>query len=171
MAPTLETLATGMKAHILNFLPQGTLHSLLSVSSALSEVAATLLYYRPKFISTYRFAQFVTTVSHSKTLAKKVRIFVLSDDCVQNIGSPLLAGWREWKYRTEPYYNTTHAALTSTNPNEMEKLVTYAKHPISNPTVGQNLRDIPTGALIHVLAACKNLRFAAGRLHLMANIY
>lgn len=62
----LEAIPSEVKDHIFSYLPQESLHCLLFTSPALSEEAAIRLYHSPEIRTTYRFAQFVTTVSHSQ---------------------------------------------------------------------------------------------------------
>ncbi|KAL9134400.1 MAG: hypothetical protein Q9175_004411 [Cornicularia normoerica] len=102
--PVLETIASEVKYHIFSYLPQETLYCLLLSSPALSEEAAILLYHSPKFRTTYRFAQFVTTVSHSRRYADMVRVFDLSDRKEAEDRANGFASWREWKYREIPLY-------------------------------------------------------------------
>ena len=100
--PMLESVASEVKDHIFSFLPQQSLYLLLLTGPALSEEAAIALYHSPKFRTTYRFAQFVTTVSHSSRYANMVRVFELSDRKEPENRVNELASWREWQYREKP---------------------------------------------------------------------
>ena len=102
--PMLEILPSEVKDHIFSYLPQETLHCLLLTSPALSEEAAIRLYHSPEFRTTYRFAQFTTTVSHSRRYADMVRVFELSDRTEAEDRANGFASWREWKYREIPLY-------------------------------------------------------------------
>lgn len=165
----LDALPAEILDEIFAYLPQQALHSLLLTNTQLVDAAAIAMYRRPKFASTYRFAQFVSTVSHGKHYADMVRELDLNsfggrkNDMDEN--KPL-AGWREWKYRSEPLYSIQHdvnngfrprlgresgdrsAMPTSTHPNPNPFLKTWA-----------TCRDVPMGAIIHVLEACQRIQY------------
>ena len=93
----LEAIPSEVKDHILSYLPQESLHCLLFTSPALSEEAAIRLYHSPEIRTTYRFAQFVTTVSHSRRYADMVRVFQLTDRKEAENRANGFANWRELK--------------------------------------------------------------------------
>ena len=145
---TLETLPTEVVVQIFSHLTQDLLHTLVTISPALSEVAAVFLYRCPKFRSTYRFAQFVTTVSHSSTYANMVRVFELPAYLKDEIGADKYARWIEWKYRTVDLYAAKRVPY---KPG-------WSIHPTCNPFLNREIGTVPIGALLHVLTACVNLR-------------
>lgn len=92
---------------ILANLDQPSLLNLLQVCRPVSALAIRHLYFEPQFTSTYRLAQFVTTVTHNVELAHYVKVLDLSHitcSTRKGTGEPL-AGWRDWKLRTEPLYS------------------------------------------------------------------
>lgn len=97
---------------ILGNLGQQTLLQLLTVSRLISSLSIRHLYFEPQFRSTYRFAQFVTTVSHNPELAGYTKVLDLSG--IRSGERPgtdeVLAGWRDWKLRTEPLYAKTNSS-------------------------------------------------------------
>lgn len=153
--PMLETIASEVKDHIFSYLPQETLYCLLLTSAALSEGAAVLLYHSPKFRSTYRFAQFVTTVSHSRHYADMVRVLKLSDRKEAEHRANGFARWWEWKYREIPMF----AAQPPPKQLREPKKKTYnGTHPGANFSFNKTNISMPVGFVIHVLAACRNIR-------------
>ena len=146
---TLENLPPEIKMQICSSLPQDSLHALVPISPAFSEAAIVYLYRSPTFRSTYRFAQFVTTISHSRNYADMVRKFdlpkYLEDDC----DTGRTARWIEWKFRAVDLYAAKHS------PHKTPQLDT---HPARNPFLGRGYGTVPIGAIVHVLAACRNLR-------------
>jgi len=166
--PTLETIPFEIQDQIFSSLPQETLHALLLTSNGLVEAAAIAMYSRPEFASTYRFAQFVTTITHSQHYAEMVRVVDLSKFGQDDLKDLPLAGWREWKYRTEPLYSIQREIQLpggkiqpgqgrQLDEQESQSNPTHAK---PNPFLKQwsTCRDVPTGALIHVLKACKRIK-------------
>lgn len=153
--PVLETIASEVKYHIFSYLPQETLYCLLLSSPALSEEAAILLYHSPKFRTTYRFAQFVTTVSHSRRYADMVRVFDLSDRKEAEDRANGFASWREWKYREIPLYA---AQAPPKQLMEPKKKIYKGTHPGANYLFNKTSVSMPVGLVIHVLAACRNIR-------------
>ena len=160
MGPTgksmLESIASEVKSLIFSYLPQESLYCLLLTGPALSEEAAILLYYNPKFRTTYRFAQFVTTVSHSKRYADMVRVFELSDRKEAEDRANGFASWREWKYREIPLYA---AQAPPKQLMEPEKKTYKGIHPGTNNLFNKKSVSMPIGSVIHFLAACRNIRF------------
>lgn len=116
-----------------------------------------LLYAKPYFRSTYRFAQFVTTVSHNQKLAELVRELDLSHISKLQRDSGL-AGWREWKFRSESLYSIYPGQETEGNDTNKATRVHPPAHPLllRQSTGGP---DVPLGALIHILKACSRLRY------------
>jgi hypothetical protein len=169
LVPTesLDNLPSEIQDQIFSYLDQRTLHSLLTSNSALSEGAAIALYERPKFASTYRFAQFVTTVSHSDHYATMVRVLDLSEFTKDTRDMPM-AGWREWKMRTEPLYNLTDQApepsWRRSNSPPPYTLHDPAKYKSTHPRPHRFLkqwaycRDVPVGGLLHIFEACKRIK-------------
>lgn len=161
MAPVsfpLESLPPEIKDHILSYLSQKKLHALLLTSTALSEAAALNLYRAPKFSTSYRFAQFVTTISHSTRYAGMVRSFCLWDSHEDDNRMDELAGWMEWKYRSVPLYaaRPPQAQLLG----QARRIGKTATHPRCNLFLRKSSCNmgIPVGAIVHVLTACRNLR-------------
>lgn len=171
--PTLENIPFEIQDQIFSSLSQETLHALLLTSSGLVEAAAIAMYSRPEFASTYRFAQFVTTVSHSQRYAEMVRVLDLSMFWQGNDKEVALAGWREWKYRTEPLYSIqkdVSSPGSRIQPGQGRQLdgqeiKSNPTHPKPNPFLKQwsMCRDIPIGALIHVLKACPRIKSVLSR--------
>ena len=157
--PMLEIIASEVKDHIFSYLPQETLFCLLLTSPALSEEAAILLYHSPKFFTTYRFAQFVTTVSHSRRYADLVRVFELSDRKEAEDRANGFASWREWKYREIPLY----AAQAPPKQLMEPKKKTYkGTHPGTNYLFNKTGGGVmPIGSVVHTLAACRNIRLCS----------
>lgn len=180
---------------ILGNLDQTSLLRLVSTSRPVSSIARRHLYFEPQFTSTYRFAQFVTTISHNDQLASFVKVLDLSGILpgVRPGSGEVLAGWRDWKLRSEPLYsvksnqslllssdfsnsNQTSTpkpriklfkkSKTSTTPQFIytELPLERSRSPESHPTQSfllrqyANSKDIPIGAVLHVLSACHNLQ-------------
>lgn len=166
--PTLETIPFEIQDQIVSSLPQKTLHALLLTSTCLVEAAAIALYSRPEFASTYRFAQFITTISHSRSYAEMVRVLDLSMFGQGDEKDVAIAGWREWKYRTEPLYSIQKDVPLSRSRSQPEQArqldeqepPSNPSHPKPNPFLKQwsTCRDVPMGALIHVLRACQRIK-------------
>jgi len=166
--PTLETIPFEIQDQIFSSLPQETLHKLLLTSAGLVEAAAIAMYNRPQFASTYRFAQFVTTITHSQRYAEMVRVVDLSKFGQEDLKDLPLAGWREWKYRTEPLYSIQRDIQSpgyKIQPGQgrqldEQEIQSNPTHPKPNPFLKQwsTCRDVPMGAIIHVLQACKRIR-------------
>lgn len=118
---------------ILANLDQKSLFQLLQVSRPISSLTIRHLYFDPKFTSTYRFAQFVTVITHNWEFANYVKVLDLSG--ITRATRPgtgeVLAGWRDWKLRSEPLYSTSSA---STWPSTMSSSTTTASptNPASN---------------------------------------
>jgi len=158
--PTLETLPSEILTQIFSYLGQKTLHNLIFCSRRMLEEASYNLYESPKFKTTYRFAQFVTAITHDRHRAWMVKKLDVS-----NLGKGAgedekpLAGWREWKFRSDPLH-TIHRddiGLSKSGKGGVLKSL----HPTPSPFLQRYslIRDIPIGAIIHVLAACPFLRY------------
>lgn len=154
----LEALPPEIMDQIFFYLSQKKLHALLLTSTALSEPAALQLYKAPRFSSTYRFAQFVTTVSHSSHLASMVRSFSLWDSHEEENRRDELASWMEWKYRSVPLFAARPPEAQSQG--QTKKMSKTATHPRWNKFLTKYTGEmgIPVGAIVHVLSACRNLR-------------
>jgi hypothetical protein len=151
---SLINIPTELVHSIFRYLPVSDLLNLICVSKQLRAETIMLLYAKPHFISTYRFAQFVTTVSHNSRLAELVRELNLShfSKLPKDLG---LAGWREWKYRSEPLYNL--APVDSRNVSRSKD-----KHPPAHPLLlkySPGGHDVPLGSLMHVVKSCTRLRY------------
>ena len=151
---TLENLPSEIKDQIFSYMPQDDLHNLLFTSPSLTEAIIINLYNKPKFVSTYRFAQFVTTVSHSKRYADMVKILEIPGPDNPWSDKSDWASWREWKYRDQPLYAARSPSLFGAKCNRW-----YRSHPIRCPFMRfENSNVLPIGAVVHVLTACQNIR-------------
>lgn len=168
--PTLAKLPSEILDEIFSYLDQPTLLSLVKVSKRMVEEVAYTLYAQPCFASTYRFAQFVTVVTQNPMLARMVRVLDLSQlgACVEE--DVPLAGWREWKYRDSPLHTihrddvgkkriTSRPSIMSMK-SATSSIVNSGLHPLPSPFLKQYSlsRDVPIGALIHLLTACTYIR-------------
>lgn len=112
---------------IIGHLDQRDVTMCLYVNKNMYSTAVRQLYKEPFFSSTYRFAQFVTQVSHNDELASYVQKLDLStirpgfeseqDDSAVFENEPIeddavLAGWRDWKLRGDPLYSRQFKRLT-----------------------------------------------------------
>ncbi|KAK9471621.1 uncharacterized protein V1510DRAFT_419797 [Dipodascopsis tothii] len=198
--PVLDALPAEILDCVCSYLPQKDLLAVVRTSRALAASAYGFLYHRPQFTTSYRFAQFVSVVARDASLAALVRVLdlsrvesrVLADDIV-------LAGWRDWKYRSEPLYSSrrylteasaallfrdtdarptlSRSSSTSSTDSAVASPPTpptvplsrlhfssrpsaASSHPLQSPLLKQYSlsRDIPAGALLHVLRACEGLR-------------
>jgi F-box-like len=151
---SLTNIPTELVLAIVRYLSQDDLVNLICVCKQLQSYTTMLLYEKPYFTSTYRFAQFVTAVSHNPRLAELVREVDLShiSKLPRNSG---LAGWREWKYRSESLY--------SIYPSHEESVDgTTKKHPLAHPLLLKYWtggHDIPLGSLMHVVKSCPHLQY------------
>ncbi|KAI9740362.1 MAG: hypothetical protein M1834_004941 [Cirrosporium novae-zelandiae] len=165
----LDSLPFEIQDIICEYLPQTSLNNLVRACWSLHESTAMALYNHPKFASTYRFAQFVYTVSRHPRYAQMVRTLDLSKfNNPEEMEFPI-AGWREWKMRTEPLYSLTsgspaprpisNMASSSTNSPSIP-VMRRSSHPSPHHFLKKyNLcRDVPIGAILHVVEACKRIR-------------
>ena len=153
---SLTNIPTELVFAIIRYLSRADLLNLICACQHLRHEAATLLYETPYFMSTYRFGQFVTTVSHKPQLADLVRELDLSNisklpkDC-------RLAGWREWKYRDEALYSLYPNQDGESNVNK-----SVNKHPPAHPLLlkySNDGHDVPLGSLMHIVKSCPHLRY------------
>lgn len=162
----LEALPFEIKDQIFSYLPQADLFNLLLTSPCFTAAITIQLYHEPKFPTTYRFAQFVTTVSHSKRYADMVKILDIPGP-----GNPWnkeshRATWREWKYRAQPLYAAQFPSQSSAKQHHC-----YGSHPTRCLfTTSKNDSVLPIGAVVHVLVACQNIR-SLSQEHLIGNTY
>ncbi|KAK9367206.1 hypothetical protein V1509DRAFT_188598 [Lipomyces kononenkoae] len=221
--PTLDTLPLEVLDEICSSLPQQALLSMVNTCKSLACSAYVYLYQEPCFMSTYRFAQFISVITHDRTLASYVRTLDLSTIESGLRGNVVLAGWRDWKYRSEPLYwtrkysshhylhhqyrqrantvpsskptlqvapakprrpdrrsslslsSSSSAASSSSSlvpsqkspksssqhlPSRSTATPVTGKHPLQSPLLKQYAlsRDIPIGAIIHVVRACPHLQ-------------
>ena len=153
---SLTNIPTELIHAIVSYLSGSDLLNLICVCQHLRSETTMLLYENPYFMSTYRFGQFVTTVSHIPHLADLVRELDLSHISKLSEDSGL-AGWREWKYRDE--------ALYSLYPNQDGESNVHRptnKHPPAHPLLLKHStggHDIPLGALMHIVKSCPHLRY------------
>lgn len=158
--PKLLTLPTEVLGLIFKDFTQKELRDVMLVNSALTEAAADLMYHKPLFASTYRFAQFAYTVSHHKHYADRVRILDVSGFTqVPQFERKPEAGWREWKFRNHDLYKgNTRLRMPERRPTR--RRMVPRGHPPPNPFLEAWAlsRDIPLGGLCHVLHACQFLQ-------------
>ena len=151
----LENLPLEIKDQILSYLPRADLYNLLLTSSSLTslnEAITIKMYHKPDFTTTYRFAQFTTTISHSKRYADMVKILTIPG--LTSAWSDL-ATWREWKYRNQGLF-VAEPPLNCWSPNRGYSCRT---HPTPCLAFGfEPVCALPTGAVVHVLTACQNIR-------------
>jgi F-box-like len=149
---SLINIPTELVHSIVRYLPRSDLLNFMLVCQQLRAETIMLLYSKPYFQTTFRFAQFVTTISHNSRLADLVRELDLSH--FSKLPKDLeLAGWREWKYRTESLYSI-YPGNDSDNPDR--------KHPLAHPLLlkySTGGHDVPLGALMHIVKACPHLRY------------
>jgi hypothetical protein len=158
--PTLLTLPTEVLGVIFKDFTQKELHDVMLVNSALTEAAANIMYHKPLFASTYRFAQFAYTVSHHKHYGDRVRILDVSGFTqVPQFERQPEAGWREWKFRNHDLYKgNTRLNMPERRPSRRRTMP--RGHPQPNPFLEAWAlsRDIPLGGLCHAIQACQFLK-------------
>jgi len=155
--PDLSILPLEILTQICSYLPQPALHNLLFFTPSLTSATTTTLYHRPHFISTYRLAQFVTTILKSDTYASKVRVIIIKDENEEKNKKVNLAGWLEWRYRSHGVYGTFTEKATM----DGEDGKRLARHPGANLFLREwshRATDLPVGMVLHIIAACKGLR-------------
>jgi hypothetical protein len=149
---SLTNIPTELVHAICRYLSLDDLCNLVCTCKQTYADVIVLLYAKPQFVSTYRFAQFVTTISHNQRLAELVHELDLSH--ISKLPSDSgLAGWREWKYRTETLYSV-HPAGSTTG--------LKFKHPLAHPLLLKHStggHDVPLGSLVHIIKACSRLRY------------
>ena len=151
---SLTNIPTELVHAIVSYVSRADLVNLICVCQHLRSETTILLYSKPSFVSTYRFAQFVTTISQHRRLADLVREVDLSH--ISKLPNDLgLAGWREWKYRSESLY--------SIYPSPDENVDrSSSKHPLAHPLLlkySTGGHDIPLGSLMHIVKSCPHLRY------------
>ena len=153
--PSLTNIPLEILYGICNTLSTHDLLNLILVCKGLRTDLTPVLYAKPYFKSTYRLAQFVTVVSHNRHLAELVHEINLSNFARMPKDSPL-AGWREWKYRSEPLYSVTFFS-------ENEKPKISQGHPLGHPLLRKFATggpDVPLGSLMHIVKSCSHLRYS-----------
>ena len=151
---SLTNIPTELVHAIARYLPRPDLLNLGLTSHQLYTETIVLLYSKPYFVSTYRYAQFVTTVSHNPRLADLVRELDLSYISKLPKDSEL-AGWREWKHRTESLYSVYPGP-------DPDGGIAEGHHPLAHPLLKKystGSHDIPLGSLMHVVKSCPHLRY------------
>lgn len=89
---------------VMAHLDQRSLLALMTVARPVSALAVRHLYFEPLLTTSYRLAQFVTTVTHNLDLALFVKVLDLSKIkwATRKDTGEVLAGWRDWKLRNNP---------------------------------------------------------------------
>ena len=70
-----------------------------------------------------------------------------------------LAGWREWKYRSESLYSIYPNVDSPESAQDDQSTV---KHPVAHPLLlkySPGVHDVPLGSLLHIVKACPHLRY------------
>jgi hypothetical protein len=167
---------------ILSCLDQKALVKFLYVSQRARSLAIPVLYRQPYFSTTYRLAQFVTVIASNLTLAALVRILDLSHLANPvDAGTRPLAGWRDWKLRSEPLYTMRVSVINGhgskaarwakpetvlrkdimkSNETTMTTSPCFKSyHPLQSPLLKQFsfIKDVPTGYLMHILNCCNGI--------------
>jgi hypothetical protein len=132
-------------------------------NSSFTDTAASLMYERPLFASTYRFAQFAHIVGHKKHYGDMVRVLDVSPFWESPRNEEPQAGWREWKYRNDVLHRAnrernTRRGFTVSTPAVMRR--PGSSHPLPSPFLISWAfhRDLPIGGICHVLRACGRLK-------------
>ena len=166
--PSLVTLPPELASAIYGKLAQPDLLSAINVCRAVYDDAIPLLFATPCFASTYRFAQFITCISHNEYLAGLVRDMDLST-LAQLPENEAIAGWREWKYRTDPLYTTVYTkssesptmTVRSGGSEVQRPSSSISSHPPASPLLQRSsggLHDVPLGSLLHLVTCCSRIR-------------
>ena len=166
--PSLVTLPPELASSVYGKLAQPDLLSAINVCRAAYDDAIPLLFATPRFASTYRFAQFITCISHNEYLAGLVRDVDLSN-LAQLPENEAIAGWREWKYRTDPLYTIVYTQSseppTMTVQSHSSELQlpssSISSHPPASPLLQRSsggLHDVPLGSLLHLVTCCTQIR-------------
>lgn len=158
--PNILSLPPEILQQTFGYLDRKAWHNLTLVHRQLTPSALVLLYSEPQVFSSYRFAQFVTTVATSADHAALVRDLILKRDSTNlvdlngvfddGISFEMLAGWREWKYRGSRVWGPLPAPQGRTWKHPLAALFSRREDKAKS--------TIPIGALIQVLTACINLR-------------
>lgn len=159
--PSLATMPAEILAIIFEDLCQEDLHTLMLTNSNLTEVAASLMYIKPLFASTYRYAQFAHTVGHRRHYANMVRELDMSSfGAIQDIDEAdrePMAGWREWKFRNHELHRAAREAQFRRYGGKIPPKGRTHPHPSPFLKAWSRYRDIPIGSLCHALQACQGL--------------
>ncbi len=149
---TVHLLAAEVLDQIFSYLDQPNLASTTLVSKHWRNLASTYLYRAPRWISTYRLAQFTAVVTHAPNLARHICSLDFSGLYEERKIAPELAGWREWKFRT----SILHTAVFESKKDAMPP-----KHPPPSKflTRYSDGFDIPMGLLLHLLTSCTSLQY------------
>ncbi|CAN6621228.1 hypothetical protein TRVA0_008S01948 [Trichomonascus vanleenenianus] len=127
---------------------------LFYTSKRMNECVTGFLYDRPYLTSTYRVAQFVTTVTGNAELAGMTKTLDFSRiENGERHNAPPLAGWRDWKLLSEvhprerPHQKRRHSGCCST------------PHPLHGLSEDYSmLKDLPIGSVLQLVDCCVNLR-------------
>ena len=158
-SPNILYLPPEILQQTFGYLDREAWHNITLVHRQLTPSALVLLYQEPQFFSSYRFAQFVTTVATSADHAALVRDLTLKKDSANlvdlcGIFDEMLAGWREWKYHGSRVWGPLPAPAGRTWTHPLAALFSRREDKAKS--------TIPIGALIQVLTACVNLRCVKG---------
>ncbi|KAF3919615.1 hypothetical protein ABW20_dc0104043 [Dactylellina cionopaga] len=161
--PCLTSMPCEILDQIFCHLGQKELHAILLCNKYLADSAAPALYATPTFSSTYRFAQFVSLITHNAPLANLVRELDLSNISAEIPEDLPLAGWRDWKYRNDPLHTIRREdnfKLRKGGKVAPPPVPPQGVHPLPSPFLSQyhTCRDVPFGAVLHIVVACQRLR-------------
>lgn len=171
---SLDSLPTEILINIIFFVnqKQSDILNLLLLSKIFYYSTLPILYYNPKFISTYRLSQFINTINNNINLSKLVHILNLSSLCnnSHNTNSIPIATWRDWKYRYENISTDLlyRKSISSNSSNSSSSSIFYenntyniktSSHPLCNKSLLKfsDQIDIPTDYIIIILKNCINL--------------
>ncbi|ODQ63671.1 hypothetical protein NADFUDRAFT_84294 [Nadsonia fulvescens var. elongata DSM 6958] len=168
----LARLPSEVSDVIFQYLDQSSLVNLIHVCQPIYETATRHLYYSPYFSSCYRFAQFVSVIKQNPELAQLVYVFDLSHirpgqegECQESDFSfcntahttegdegIVLAGWRDWKYRSIPFYAPLESLDTSLKSKKRPEVYPVSKALVSRrkdtTKIKRKLFPAPTSSAI-----------------------
>lgn len=185
---SFSQLPLELQIHVFSFLDDPrTYYASLFVCKRFYQLAKPFLYRKVSFVSTYRFAQFVTILRLNPSLGLYVvevnlsqirpgnwQVESAADEVAGDETSTekVLAGWRDWKFKTSPIYAVhvaPHLPLVKTVSNssitlhlsqKRAKLSKYFKKrrrssivPVDPPILEQQVSSIPTPVHIPVSGA------------------
>uniref|UniRef100_A0A060TAJ5 ARAD1D24486p n=1 Tax=Blastobotrys adeninivorans TaxID=409370 RepID=A0A060TAJ5_BLAAD len=178
--PTLINLPVELMDCILENLDEKSLVNVTNTCKLLNSLGTRHLYQRIWLWSTYRFAQLASRLQDRPDLAEFVRELDLSKiELKTDDQGVLLAGWRDWKFRSEPLYYTStrqlrhgrrrslaqrHAPSPSPEPLVSSEaypiLCSPHNHPHMSPLLQRNATscDVPIGPVLRTVEYCKFLR-------------